>query len=564
MIKYVIFLLAIIFISPNYYALSKEQQDNISTYAKEMIEKGNARRASDGTPLLKYGSGETRIPAFKGELYRGHFVFNCDSFVSYVLYNTYGFPVMKGPYNPYVDINYAEGIHFNKAMYKVSKGDYNLIKKNLEKGDIVVCYYKNEVTHVFLYIGDGLIAQARSSGLFVDNFDWYSQYYKTYMVVRLREEGATKPVDMSITWPDTKEKEILGYDAIPTINIKYDNSKKYKENTMIIELEDDKEIDSYSISLNSKSLNWIKVNKIKDSINYIVKENGIYNIAVRDSKGHIETTSYEIANIDNIPPKIEKIEYKYNGNNTYNISVTATDESKIRYLLTNTFQSENVFINIAFGKYELIVEDELLNKVSYQINLLEEVLPIFKVNYDTNYAQKVDVSIIPDNISNVSYYAIGKALDDELNWLEYKENLHFEIDKNGLYYIWLMNKDNISYYNIANITNIDNTKPVINNHEIIKKGISDYDIKINASDNCELYYSKDNINYQKSNILTIPYEDTTIYIKDCANNTSILSIGKESNQMIIIIIIGIVLVFIIIIASLIYILKKKKQKNNLH
>lgn len=292
-------LLIILLLNIEVFALNIEQQDNISIYAKEMVEKGNLRISSDNTPLPKYGSGDKRLPAFKNELYDGHFVFNCDSFVSYILYHTYGFPVVKKNNEPYVVNNYESAAKKGEWIYMVTdisfEYSYDEIKDNLEKGDVILCYKNGEVVHTFLYIGDGLIAQSRRAGLTVDNFQDYADgvSYK-YKIARLKEDGATKMVDMSILWPDTNEIEILGnvIDNYPYLNVYFINNNK-----ITIVMEDDLMIDSYSINCDESNDNWIVVKQKNYALNYVVTKNSVCLIKVRDSKSQITSKKININNL---------------------------------------------------------------------------------------------------------------------------------------------------------------------------------------------------------------------------------------------------------------------------
>ncbi len=473
---WLIIILFFIFINVN--ALTVEQQNNIIDYAKEFIEKGNMRKAKDGTPLLKYGSSDSRLPAFSGKLYNGHFVFNCDSFVSYVLYNTYGFPVMNGS-KPYTVSWYEHGPERTNYMTKISKGSYNSIIKDLVKGDVIVAFDGNgESAHVMLYAGDGYIAHAIRKGLTVQTFASYDGKYHTYMIVRLKETGAKKSVDMSVTWPDTNEKEILGIDNYPKFDFVYDNNKKVQEGHLILNIEDDKKIDSYSISNNSL-INWIAINKIKEKVDYVIKENGSYTINVKDSKGQITTKKLEINNIDNLVPVINNIKYHYNGDNTYNLTIDASDDNPIKYRLNNNYQDSNLFNNLSLKKYQLIIEDEVNNQKIVELNL--DNAPIFNIEYANEYCQSLNIDIIPQNRDNIQSYAIQKELNDNVSWLTYNNDLNYLINENGTYYIWLLSKDNIPYYRSITIDLIDNDKPIINDYKINKK-LNSFDLIINASD----------------------------------------------------------------------------------
>ena len=106
--KKLLFIIILLF-TINVSALSKVQQENVSLYAREMLEKGSLRKAKDGTPLFIYKSGDDRLYAFQDKLFNGHFAFNCDSLVSYNLFHTYAFPVMKDNGRvPFTVTNYKE------------------------------------------------------------------------------------------------------------------------------------------------------------------------------------------------------------------------------------------------------------------------------------------------------------------------------------------------------------------------------------------------------------------------------------------------------------------------
>lgn len=66
--KYFILVFISFIICINCHALSLDQQEDISLYAKDLVEKGNLRKAKDGTVLLKYGSGTLRLAAFSDKL----------------------------------------------------------------------------------------------------------------------------------------------------------------------------------------------------------------------------------------------------------------------------------------------------------------------------------------------------------------------------------------------------------------------------------------------------------------------------------------------------------------
>ena len=544
-------------------ALNKEQQDNIATYAKELIEKGNLRIAKDGTPLLKYESGTNRLAAFKDELNKGHFVFNCDSFVSYVLYHTYGFKVIKSDNTPYTVTNYEQAPRrSNSGMYEVARGSYDSIKNKLEKGDIVVCFSKGDSVHVFLYVGDGLIAQARYAGLKVETFESYQEHYGTYMIIRLKEDAATKEVDMSIIWPDTKERDILGKDDYPTVNVSYDGKKYYKEFTMAINMSDDIMIDSYSINYNNESSKWISVSNKKKSVNYVVNKNGTYYILVKDSKGQIKKHQVNINNIDNIKPEIIDIKYIYNGNNTYNIVVEARDDTKLKYSIDgNNYQESNVIENIKFNNYILRVTDEVLNEAEYKINLSKDSIPFFKLSHDNeNNSIILDIS---SDLNTIKKYAIQEEFNDNVSWLDFNDKTVYPVNKKGIYYIWLMNSDKVPYYEKINISDICDVTNISHKYEILEEFKSSFNIKINSDSKCRLFYSKDNINYQDSSVIKdVSYGENTIYIKDASNNVYHLLINHSKKVDInsIILITGIFIVAIILLYILGMYYKTRKGK----
>ncbi len=545
-------------------ALNKEQQDNIATYAKELIEKGNLRIAKDGTPLLKYESGTNRLAAFKDELNKGHFVFNCDSFVSYVLYHTYGFKVIKSDNTPYTVTNYEQAPRrSNSGMYEVAKGSYDSIKNKLEKGDIVVCFSKGDSVHVFLYVGDGLIAQARYAGLKVETFESYQEHYGTYMIIRLKEDAATKEVDMSIIWPDTKEKDILGKDDYPTVDIIYDSKKYYKEFTMNVNMLDDNMVDSYSISYNSESNNWISVRNKKKSVNYVVNKNGIYYILVKDNKGQIKKQQVDIKNIDYTKPEIQNIKYIYNGNSTYNIIVEANDDTKLKYSIDgNNYRESNIIENIKLNNYVLRVTDEALNETEYKINLSKDSIPFFKLSHDNeNNSIILDIS---SDLSTIVKYAIQENFSDDVSWLEFNGNTVYPIYKPGMYYIWLMNSNGIPYYEKVSVNNVCDVTNISHTYEILEEFNSSFNVKVNSDSRCKLLYSIDGNNYQESSVVeNVSYGENTIYIKDASDNIYHLLIhhDKKIDANLIILIAGIFIIVIVLLRILHMYYKTRKGKS---
>lgn len=569
-----LFLFIIMFLIPFYncLALTKEQQDNIATYARELIEKGNARKASDGTPLLKYGSGSTRLPAFSDELYNGHFVFNCDSFVSYVLHHTYGIPIIKSWGTPWTCANYQDGGFTGEIMKNIKSGSYSKIVSYLEKGDIILCGPspkdgKWNATHVFFYIGDGYIAQAKSGGLVVQTFDSYAGSYGYYRIVRVLDTAPTKEVDMSIVWPDTKEVEILGYDAFPEVNITYD--KQISTKVLVkFSFEDDKNLQGYTINQTNSLENLVPLSGKTYSLEQEISENGTYYVLVKDSKGQVTRKNFTIDFLDYTPPHIDNLTFNYNQDQTFNISILASDTNSLTFSLDGiTYNESSEFRNLIYNNYTIYVKDIAGNVTTKSIDLTKDHLQMVEISYDEDYKKTLNVHLNFNLQSNISGYNVTNTLNKPTTWLPIEsENLDYKIEKNGVYYIWTINNDGVYLYQEVIINNLDQTPPKLEKIIINKQKNNVFTLTVVASDlQCGISgYSLDNIVYQESNIFEkLSYQTYHIYIKDKCDNVTFYQYNafndtnNNNDDFVSIIVIIIILIILVISYQL---LKRKKVK----
>ena len=558
----------------NVYALTIEQQNNITTYAKEIIEKGNKRIAKDGTPLLQYGSGETRLPAFENKLYNGHFVFNCDSYISYVLYRTYGIPVIHSWGTPWTVSNYADGGRNGKIMQNITEGTYNNIKKNLIKGDLVLCFgFDNNtgnytIDHIVMYIGDDLIAHARSKGLTIQTFESYQKSYSKYRIIRVKNDAPTKQLDMSIIWPDTGKKEILGYDELPKINISL-NNKKVTNYNMPINFTDDKGLTAYSISTTNSANSWKLINKqLNYSTVYEIKENGTYYIFVKDTKNQISTKTVTIDFIDNNTPVINDIVYQYNEDKTFNITINATDESNLSYSIDEiNYNTSNFFTNLSYNTYVIKIKDEAGNITNKLIDLTEQKMNMATYEIDNNFTKEKQIKIRFNPNVQVTSYNVTNTLNEPLEWINVNEmNITYNIQQSGVYYLWTRNNDGVAIYQEIVLDKVDNKPPTIKKIYVAENKNNLFDIIIDALDEgCGIQgYSLDNINYQESSTFkNLSSKKYTIYIKDKCNNIinyeydlSNRKINGNNTY------IYVILILILLVTSIIIYILIKRKKNN--
>lgn len=247
-ISLMIFLLIGLFPVHTKAAITEQQGLDVAEFAKNFIERGNARRDERGYPLLTYAlSGnwntcvEIRNKGYNEELYyikrNGYYIKNgkyvelgnkwcmdCGTFVTYTLKKTLDVELYNGkePWHVqdiYNDARKGKNSEYFEFVYKsVSVGRIDYTK--LQPGD-VIARITSEGNHGMLYVGDGMIAHAnrdmityRNQPVFGFQVSKLNKYYMPGTVVRvMRLKDGIVPenfvVNSTIIWPDTYEKEVL-------------------------------------------------------------------------------------------------------------------------------------------------------------------------------------------------------------------------------------------------------------------------------------------------------------------------------------------------------------------
>ncbi len=563
--------------------LSIEQQDDVASFAKNFIIKGNSTEHIKGKfGILAYGQ-ETRNEGFNNQLslikkdYIGmniindkKWVFDCASFAAYVYYHTLNVHTILGNNRPYVVKEFVSdamskkmNFYFIMQNVTVSNIDYN----QLQKGDLIIIVGE----HIMVYVGEGNIAHFTSSAINSLNLGCEVTDLKTkypqhkVSVIRLLDGVVPKnrKANTLITWPDTKKTEDLSDpDNIPTINVTYQD-KIAQEINIEITINDDKGITGYQVAASTPST-YINVDRQKEfKIDYTITKNGTYKVYAKDSRGQIATYEFTIKNIDNIQPKIIDVDYSLNkSKNTFQLEIKATDTNDLLYSIDDdNYQKSNYFNNIRIGKHLIKVKDTANNIAEYEIELSENMIPSITLNYDaTNYTQELIVNIIAKDITGIKEYNVTTIDKKPNNFLPYQNNLTYTINSNGTYYFWIKNNKDIVINKSIIINNIDNTPPTINDVKITKI-LNKYNIDINASDlQCQMItYSLDGINYQEKNSFKFAsLINNTLYIKDKCNNVTTYKIN--ANEIFNINIMILIIIIIVIIGILIiYYIKKKRN-----
>lgn len=546
--------ISIMFLSFNItcFAITKEQGNNIATFAKEMILKGNERKDKDGYPLLAYLSHEERLDGWNGKLrylenvryykytengktkyvngYR--WVFNCDSFVSYVLYHTYGIKVVddSGKY-PWTVSVYDRNAKKDNIVYFVDSKSLKFADidySKMQPGDIILCYSakSGDTVHIVLYIGDGMIAHASTThltgdvvksktnmGLQVVNFkERYGSFTNyRYKILRVKDDAITKKLDMSITWPDTGEVEILGNDNKPVIENSIIN-----KNNLNLTFKDDKALVGYNVSLSKNTpITWLKIdNKTSYQANYQLNQNGTYYIFIKDSKGQITTESIVVSSF----PIINKITSIYNEKEKFDIFI---EGNNLLYSLDGVnFKSTNSFLDLDKKSYIIYAKNKDGLVSNKNIDLTDSNLPnITLENKEEN--NKFNLVIKIESKNQIKGYNVSKGYKKVDNWKtgNYSNIIH-EISENGTYYVYVIDSNNVSYYKTITINEIKNTADKLINSIIYTYNQDDtYNIEINLKENNIVTYSIDDIKYQEDNtFLNLKKEKYILCLKDKDGN----------------------------------------------
>lgn len=231
-----------------YAAITPEQGNDVATFARNFVEKGNARRDEKGYPLLTYAlSGnwntciEIRNKGYNEQLYyvknnsyyyrNGKYVelgnkwcMDCGTFVTYNLKTTLGLDLynQKEPWHIqeiYNDACKGKNSKYFEFVYKsISVGNIDYSK--LQKGD-VLAQITSHGNHGMIYVGDGMIAHANRDmitfkapvtfGVKISKLNHY--YYPSTRISIMRVKDGVIPsdyvVNSKVTWPDTGEVEYL-------------------------------------------------------------------------------------------------------------------------------------------------------------------------------------------------------------------------------------------------------------------------------------------------------------------------------------------------------------------
>ena len=606
--KILIFVLYLILLFPFIVKadLTGEQEDAIASFAENLIIKQSQSPHTDGSgfPLIAYNMGSSdRIEGYNENLImfgkdeRGintinnmKWPFDCASWASYVYKHVLGVKTTMGDGGRPFTVS-----HFlNNALNEV---DFYVIRRNTSvydlgpatKGDLLII----EGSHIMVYLGDGRISHVSTSaiqrgGSLGAEVVELSNRFPGEEVTVIRLKGTNAKPNTTITWPDTHQTEDLGQkDDGPSIHIDFNNTGHVKEGEAIISFSDDKMISKYSISLNKDEYKWQNVNQKNYKIKFIAKSNGTYYVYAMDNKNQIAKQVFVVSNIDKKAPVITSINYQYNGDETYNVTVSATDDNKITYTLDGSLKTSNIFTNLSLTKHNLVISDEAGNTLNYTIDLTATNIPLFDVSFEKDYQKKKTLMIKPQNEDIVSYYTIKKTSDEPTGWTKYQKDIKIDVSENGTYYLWLKSKNNIVYYKKIDVNNVDTTPPVIDNYTIDNISSDNFTVTINANDSCELEYSIVNGPYQKSNIFTNLKKNNYLFlVRDCAYNVSIVNISsnefidkyqkediktdendKENNDsssslgdlILLLLIIGVSIAVIINIINIIKISNKKKR-----
>ena len=451
----------------NCYAdLTESQGEEVAAFASNMIlESSKAPHIdSQGLPLIAYSQSK-RTEGMTNQLSRfskddkginsinaNKWAFDCSSFASYVYYHTLG---INAYYNdlvsPYTVKKFVEDANKQKHFYTVMS-DINISNidlNKLKKGDLIIIVGE----HIMVYIGNGNIAHVsrsainKGTNLGAEVTNLKSKYPGIKVnVIRIKNGLINENIKPNtiISWPDTQTSQDLGSpDSKPIININYDPKLSIEVN-LNITIKDDKGLVGYYISKQETiPTNWLLINKQKIyNTYYNIKENGIYYVYTKDTKEQITVNKIEINNIDNTKPIIQKIEYQYQENNTFNILITATDNNKISYSLDGSiYKDEPRFSNLNKQNYTLYVKDLAGNIVTQSINLGKEYLPNLEIDYNTNYTSEVTLNIKASSINKLIGYQITKEFNEPNDYITINTNAIYKINENGFYYVWLKDEN---------------------------------------------------------------------------------------------------------------------------
>lgn len=309
--------------------LTQEQGEKIAKFAEQMIEKGNSEEHRVGKfSLLVYRQGQYRIDGFNDKLsnvdydyYRyntlgnkKYWTFDCSSFASYVYYHVLGFHTYKNnnPKSPLVVSEFVTRASKNDEFYFVfrNKPVTSVDFSTTKPGDLFIF----EGSHIMVYIGNKKIAHFTASeihgggpilGAVISDI---TVKYPDKKLTVIRANGTNATPVTTITWPDTGKIEELVEDYKPTIRVTNENKGK-KEVKITIEIKDDNQLTSYSIT--NGDPNYQTIQGKSATINHTFKENGTYYIYAKDNKNQETKFPYIVNGIEKEeekPPVIEEPE----------------------------------------------------------------------------------------------------------------------------------------------------------------------------------------------------------------------------------------------------------------
>lgn len=264
-----LFILLICMPTNVFAGLTKEQAEEVALFATTFIEKGNERRDEKGYPLLVYAlsnnwktSMEIRRSGYLSQLYHvknnayhmknGKYLdlgpkwcMDCGDFISYVYNTTFGLDMYLEEANDpwhikdiYADANKYANSEYFEFIYK-NVPIYELEESKLEKGDIIVRIGSRE-NHGLIYVGENMQAAHASRnaikyannppilGFEVIKFDNFYKKSTIVSIVRIKDGviDSEKPVNATITWPDTGKIENLFGIIEPELDL---NEEKIEE-----------------------------------------------------------------------------------------------------------------------------------------------------------------------------------------------------------------------------------------------------------------------------------------------------------------------------------------------
>ena len=573
--------------------LTKEQEDDIALFATSMITEGYKAPHIDskGFSILAYNQG-TRNEGFYNklsymnkdynkvnEINGNKWTFDCASFAAYVYYHCLGVNTTYLSNNsPYVVSKFVEETSRGNTFYFVmqnvntSSMDYSKLKK----GDLIIFVG----SHIMVYVGDGKIAHFSSSAinrgtnLGAEVTDLKIKYPDHKASIIRVKDGVVKTnvkANMKITWPDTNKvqdfNEFKEKDNLPKVDLTVN-----RENNKVIiniSLSDDKGLTGYYISNRKETPNsWHSISNTKTySTTFEPTNNETYYCYVKDSINQISYSTIEINDLDKDKPVINNVIYKYiKDTDTFNIEVKATDKNKILYALdSNNYQDSNKFNKISKGNHKILVKDTSDNVSEYTFELTTELIPTINLNYDKNYSKVVTINISGVDTIGINGYNVTRTSDEPKSFLNYSDNLTYNILTNGDYYFWVRNTRGTVNYQKITINNIDNSPPTISKVDIKRKS-GYFNVVIDAIDNeCGIGgYSLDGNIYQTENTFSDAKTIyNKVYVKDKCNNIGtydidINSIPDEDNMVTTILLIAIIIVILLLIVFNIKGIKKKR------